>query len=867
MRIEKRACNRVYDLTHEQEETLKDHLTFDNPAYQNAKRYSKRKYIGIPPYLTYYTTGKDESGRYIECPIGVDIEKVLNYKIDIAKGDMQILGGNFHEAVYPPTDFVLRGQQEEALEAYMNGWLKSNFFKPNPSIISLPTGKGKTILALSIAAKLGAKTLVLVHKDDLVTGWQNDIKDYFGGKVKSGLIKAKSREVGEQITIATVQTLSRMSEEELSKYTDQFGLVIQDECLTGDTLVVQSDGSVERIEKCHTFTSVLGGKVSAPFSRQSEIWELRCNHGVLHGSPTHPTWYVEKKTSGDYSMNDFKYAPLKDIPRNCYIPVITRIPHTEKVSISPKVARFLALILCKGAIENDKVVVRIKGQSDMYSYYADMFRDGCNEFGATFSILQKRSSCDYIACGKTLMFYLANQCGITDNSHLSDGAEIPEFMYRANLDAIKDFIEVCFDCSGDVKVRNRLYGADIESYSEVFANGLSLLLRKFGIVCNVNKRAGRLTKYDYMYIISARGQFFNMFMDIFDILNDHYRNDEERCPEIIVGDYLLSPYKSSCNLGITDTVYDFTVESDSHSFIANGIYTHNCHHVGLNIFNIINKFNSRHKLGLSATPVRSDGLSFVFDLFFGGICYEYKATKDDEDICNVSVEVIDSGFQCRYFLYKGQVFNYYDFKPEELPEDIQFLDMIPYKKRPQVPFLTIDDIAVRSSKTRVKVCKKVLEHYRQGHSCLLLFRQKEHINLYYRYLKLYMPKEKIMLYYGDNKEKFDVLQKKAENREVLVTLATYAKSTEGTNIKAWEVEFLVSSLNDEKNVEQATGRIRRRKEGKIDPVIVYDVRYPECYSLATHYYGARKNVYDALDYSVHDPKEKSKGVFSRGYKR
>ena len=36
--------------------------------------------------------------------------------------------------------------------------------------------------------------------------------------------------------------------------------------------------------------------------------------------------------------------------------------------------------------------------------------------------------------------------------------------------------------------------------------------------------------------------------------------------------------------------------------------------------------------------------------------------------------------------------------------------------------------------------------------------------------------------------------------EVLVTLGTLAKATEGTNVKAWEVLFLVSSINNEKNV-------------------------------------------------------------------
>ena len=123
-----------------------------------------------------------------------------------------------------------------------------------------------------------------------------------------------------------------------------------------------------------------------------------------------------------------------------------------------------------------------------------------------------------------------------------------------------------------------------------------------------------------------------------------------------------------------------------------------------------------------------------------------------------------------------------------------------------------------------------------------------------------------MCYYGDSKEKSEEMMRKAEDKEVLVTLATYAKATEGTNVKSWEVEFLVSSINNKKNVEQATGRIRRVKEGKLNPVIVYDNRYKDCYSLRSHY-NTRESVYDKLRYKVKDPNKRSKsnGVFSRGY--
>ena len=521
MQIVRTNRQELYGLTSEQREIIKDALTFENPAYKQAKKYGRCKYTTIPPYLTYYSeysvrSGEGERKKVLSVPIGVNVCTLLNTQLvdfEDKRNDVRVK--------YPKFNLELRKDQIRAEKEYL--FSQNEKYYPS-NLIQLPTGKGKSILALHIAQELEQRTLILVHKDDLVVGWKKDIELCFGHKIDVGLIKAKSRKVGNHITIATVQTLSRMSEEELSKFTNEFGLVVQDEC----------------------------------------------------------------------------------------------------------------------------------------------------------------------------------------------------------------------------------------------------------------------------------------------------------------------------------------------------------HHVGLNIFNVIDKFNSKYKLGLSATPKRSDGLDFVFDLFFGGLCYKHIVTEDDEDICGCEVRVLDSNYKYYPFVYNGQVFNYHDFDPKDLPSDLIMLEDIPHKERPRVPFQVIDDMVVRSPKTKVGVCKKIIEHYRQGHSIIALFTQKEHIELYYRHLCRFIPKNQIMLYYGDSKEKSEDMMKKAENKEVLVTLATYAKATEGTNVKSWEVEFLVSSSNNAKNVEQATGRVRRRKEGKLNPVLVYDVRYSDCYSLKGHYYNTRQSVYRRLKYTIIDPKvnktTKRKGMFSRGYK-
>ncbi|AZQ14663.1 DEAD/DEAH box helicase family protein [Halorubrum sp. PV6] len=54
-----------------------------------------------------------------------------------------------------------------------------------------------------------------------------------------------------------------------------------------------------------------------------------------------------------------------------------------------------------------------------------------------------------------------------------------------------------------------------------------------------------------------------------------------------------------------ETVYDF--ETRDHTFVADGYLTHNCHHITAPVFSRSAELQTRHRLGLSATPVRETG--------------------------------------------------------------------------------------------------------------------------------------------------------------------------------------------------------------------------------------------------------------------
>ncbi|AEZ50521.1 DNA helicase [Bacillus phage BCD7] len=216
IKVELSGVKIISNCTEDELVAIKEDLTFDNPAYKSAKRHSRYGVGKIPPYIQYYEEGI--GGRVLvprsyTIPFPYEVtsdERLINYGVE-----------------YPKLRIELRDTQKQASEAYLKAYLED---KDENGVIILPTGKGKSILGLYLARKFSQRALVIVHKDDLVDGWTQDAKVIFGMKPKEvGLIKGKDFRFGKQITVTTIQTLSRLSPEKIDKIKDFFGMIIVDE--------------------------------------------------------------------------------------------------------------------------------------------------------------------------------------------------------------------------------------------------------------------------------------------------------------------------------------------------------------------------------------------------------------------------------------------------------------------------------------------------------------------------------------------------------------------------------------------------------------------------------------------------------------
>ncbi len=117
----------------------------------------------------------------------------------------------------------LREEQKPIEEVYLN-----NAKKHGGGIISIRCGGGKTVLALHIISVLKKKTIVVVHKDFLMTQWRDRILEFLPtariGKIQQNTVDIEDKD----IVLAMVQSLS-MKEYDEDTF-NSFGLAVFDEC-------------------------------------------------------------------------------------------------------------------------------------------------------------------------------------------------------------------------------------------------------------------------------------------------------------------------------------------------------------------------------------------------------------------------------------------------------------------------------------------------------------------------------------------------------------------------------------------------------------------------------------------------------------
>ena len=213
-----------------------------------------------------------------------------------------------------------------------------------------------------------------------------------------------------------------------------------------------------------------------------------------------------------------------------------------------------------------------------------------------------------------------------------------------------------------------------------------------------------------------------------------------------------------------------------------------CHHLGAAHFSrALMKIQTKNMLGLSATPIRDDGLTKVFEWFLGKPVYWEKTREPDP-----TVVVRKESFKCN------------DPKYNEIPVDYRG-EMITAR------LLTHVVECEERNRLIVKLLKEVCQ---DPHRRILVLSERiGHLN---RIEELMADSGHTMAYYvGGMKEE----KRESEAATAKILLASYSMASEAMNIKVLNTVILATPR---KKVEQSTGRILRVRvsERQVAPLII-----------------------------------------------
>ena len=217
-----------------------------------------------------------------------------------------------------------------------------------------------------------------------------------------------------------------------------------------------------------------------------------------------------------------------------------------------------------------------------------------------------------------------------------------------------------------------------------------------------------------------------------------------------------------------------------------------CHHLGAKHFSkILSKLQTKHMLGLSATPTRDDGLTKVFEWHLGKPVYWEKKREADE---TVSVEIMRFA-----------------------SDDIQYTDT-PTNFRGEVILARLLTQIVTYQKRNIFIADKLKELILEPSRRILVL--SERIGHLEALEVLVKPKAtelgRAMGYYIGGMK---TATRELAASEAQILWATYAMASEAMNIKTLNCVLMASPR---RKIEQSTGRILRQRpeERSVDPLIL-----------------------------------------------
>lgn len=202
------------------------------------------------------------------------------------------------------------------------------------------------------------------------------------------------------------------------------------------------------------------------------------------------------------------------------------------------------------------------------------------------------------------------------------------------------------------------------------------------------------------------------------------------------------------------------------------------------------RFMSKYRLGLTATPTRKDGMWDIVRNNFGEIL-----AQDDGEAMKPTVYIVRyvPGYNIRQYAWvQPSAVGYYRVKKVYLGKFITLLTKDPDRNKMLVDIL--------------------MKGYKQGRKNLLLTDRREHITLLKKMIAERDASATVGRYVGGMSAKARAISEGCQ-----IILGTFQMAQEALDIPSLDAGILGTPHSD---VEQASGRICRMRDGKKQPVLV-----------------------------------------------
>lgn len=406
-------------------------------------------------------------------------------------------------------------------------------------------------------------------------------------------------------------------------------ICITDECLIAGTQVLLNDKTTKSIDELVVGDNLYGNNKVTHLIKKDKQPIMRVEHslGYLEGSLTHPV--------AVYTGNGVVYKTLMQLEVGDQLMVAKT---NKSIEVPAKddnyyLARLYGMLVADGTFLNNKYkdhynrsnTIRVNVSRD-FDWYRDVMIKGISAFNNLY-----HGNVDYVDkldSRGNLLLRITNKCfadyaeslGLIAGKKSNKISTPKEYLGKDSL--MIPFIEGIISCEGGITTNKGVSPRLLSDMSsEKLQEEILAWLVQHGIYATTLVRPRR-GNHQNIYRISISGSNLVNFYNTFDIMERKVvsimgaPNSNSRLSSI--DDYYLSPIK---NVEVTDKelpVYDITTEN--HTFIANNVLNHNCHHAVSNSYQEVYAMldNTRMWVGLSGTipsekePVKRSKFEGIF---------------------------------------------------------------------------------------------------------------------------------------------------------------------------------------------------------------------------------------------------------------